>query len=177
MSAVQTLVRSQLSVGSVNFQQISGQLYITLKYCSVMVMLLMNSSLMWSSLLLTVRLMAEPQYFLILVLVVDLSRMGTWMSRGHLNMLWSSATFSFWYQMRSVNARTTVISICYYSKLFDVYRRMINCLSRVTYLFHSFFFFYTCYRCYTVCGLYVFLFCLPKPELMLLALPPLSENN
>jgi hypothetical protein len=46
MSAVQTSVKSQLSVGYVNSRQISGQPFITPKYCFAMAMLLMNFFLM-----------------------------------------------------------------------------------------------------------------------------------
>ena len=46
ISAVQTSVKSQLSVGYVSSRQISGQQFIIPKYCFAMAMLLMNSFLM-----------------------------------------------------------------------------------------------------------------------------------
>jgi len=46
ISAVQTSVKSQLSVGYVSSRQISGQQFITPKYCFAMAMLSMNSFLM-----------------------------------------------------------------------------------------------------------------------------------
>ena len=60
----------------------------TLKICLVMDMILINYSVVWSHLLLTVRLMREHQYSLILGLVEDLSYMGTWMNREPLSMLY-----------------------------------------------------------------------------------------
>jgi hypothetical protein len=109
MPAVQTSVKSPLSVGYVNSQQISGQLFITPKYCFVMATLLMSSSLMWSHPLLTVQLIREQQCFLILVPVGNLSYMGPWMSREHLSMRWGSVMSSSWHQTRLVGLHAVVL--------------------------------------------------------------------